>query len=73
MKKLVSLILALCMLASLAVIAHADDPVVINLYRCSFNVANPDTAQVKKVEDAINAYIADKINVCIVLTDIGSG
>ncbi len=73
MKKLVSLILALCMLASLAVIAHADDPVVINLYRCSFNVANPDTAQVKKVEDAINAYIADKINVRIVLTDIGSG
>ncbi len=73
MKKLVSLILALCMLASLAVVAHADDPVVINLYRCSFNVANPDTAQVKKVEDAINAYIADKINVRIVLTDIGSG
>ena len=73
MKKLVSLILALCMLASLAVIAHADDQVVINLYRCSFNVANPDTAQVKKVEDAINAYIADKINVRIVLTDIGSG
>ena len=27
MKKLVSLILALCMLASLAVVAHADDPV----------------------------------------------
>ena len=73
MKKLVSLVLALCMLASLAVVAYADEPVEISLYRCSFNVANPDNAQVKKVEDAINAYIADKINVKIKLTDIGSG
>ena len=73
MKKLVSLVLALCMLASLAVVAYADEPVEISLYRCSFNVANPDTVQVKKVEDAINAYIADKINVKIKLTDIGSG
>ena len=55
MKKLVSLVLALCMLASLAVVAYADEPVEISLYRCSFQVANPDTVQVKKVEDAINA------------------
>ena len=45
----------------------------INVYRCTFNLANPDTAQVQKVQDAINAYIADKINVQITLTDIGSG
>ncbi|MCR4586798.1 MAG: ABC transporter substrate-binding protein [Lachnospiraceae bacterium] len=51
----------------------SGDAVTINLYRCSFNVANPDSAQVQKVQDAINAYIADKINVQIVLTDIGSG
>ena len=73
MKKLVSLALALCLVLSMAVVAHADEPVVINVYRCTFNLATPDTAQVKKVEDAINAYIADKINVKINLTDIGSG
>ncbi|MCR5033637.1 MAG: ABC transporter substrate-binding protein [Lachnospiraceae bacterium] len=51
----------------------SGDAVTINVYRCSFNVANPDTDQVKKVQDAINAYIADKINVQINLTDVGSG
>ena len=73
MKKLVSLLLALCMLLSVCALAHADDKVVINLTRCTFNLATPDSDQVKKVEDAINAYIADKINVQIKLTDIGSG
>ena len=73
MKKLVSLVLALCLLLSVAVVAHAEDKVVINLTRCTFNLATPDSDQVKKVEDAINAYIADKINVEIKLTDIGSG
>nr|MCR5558587.1 hypothetical protein [Butyrivibrio sp.] len=53
--------------------AASGDAVTINLYRCSFNVANPDSAQVQKVQDAINAYIKDKINVQINLTDIGSG
>ena len=51
----------------------SGDAVTINVYRCSFNVANPDTDQVKKVQDAINAYIADKINVQINLPDVGSG
>lgn len=51
----------------------ADGKVVINVTRNTFNLATPDSAQVKKVEDAINAYIADKINVQIKLTDIGSG
>ncbi|MBR0227109.1 MAG: hypothetical protein IJQ62_02045, partial [Clostridia bacterium] len=73
MKKLVSLLLVLCMLLSVCALAHADDKVVINLTRCTFNLATPDSEQVKKVEDAINAYIADKINVQIKLTDIGSG
>ena len=31
MKKLVSLVLALCLLLSVAVVAHAEDKVVINL------------------------------------------
>ena len=73
MKKLVSLVLALCMLLSIAAIAHAEDKVEINLTRCLFNIATPDDAQVKKVEDAINAYIADKINVVVHITEYGSG
>ena len=44
--------------------------VVIDVYRRTFNLGAVDDAQVKKVEDAINAYIADKINVQIVLHDI---
>lgn len=53
--------------------AASGDKVVINVTRNTFNLATPDSAQVQKVEDAINAYIADKINVQIKLTDIGSG
>ena len=53
--------------------AASGEVVEINLTRATFNLANPDSEQVKKVEDAINAYIADKINVKINLTDIGSG
>ena len=45
----------------------------INVYRATFNLANPDTDQVKKVEAAINDYIKDKINCQITLTDVGSG
>ena len=74
MKKLVSLLLALCLLLGVMAFANAEgDKVAINLYRCTFNLATPDSEQVKKVEDAINAYIADKIDVEIKLTDIGSG
>ena len=53
--------------------AANGDVVTINVTRATFNLANPDSAQVQKVQDAINEYIADKINVQIVLTDIGSG
>ncbi|MBQ3762314.1 MAG: ABC transporter substrate-binding protein [Clostridia bacterium] len=74
MKKLVSLVLALCLLLGVAAFANAeDDKVAITLYRATFNLATPDSEQVQKVEDAINAYIADKINVKIKLVDIGSG
>ena len=73
MKKIVSLMLALCLLLTVFSFASAEDaPVVIRLTRASFNVV-PDSEQVKKVQDAINAYIADKINVQIELTDISSG
>lgn len=70
MKKLVSLVLALCMLLSVAAVASAEEKVVINVWRKLFNLASSDQAQVKKVEDAINAYIADKINVEIRLTEM---
>jgi len=51
----------------------SGDVTTINVYRCCFNLATPDTDQVKKVQDAINAYIADKIPVQINLSDVGSG
>lgn len=53
--------------------AASGDVVTINVFRDTFNLASADSAEVKKVEEAINAYIADKINVKINLTDIGSG
>ncbi len=71
-KKVVSLVLALCMMLTVFAVAGAEKT-TINVFRCTFNLANPDSAQVKKVEDAINAYIADKIDVQIKLTDVGSG
>jgi putative aldouronate transport system substrate-binding protein len=49
-----------------------DGKVVIDVYRRTFNLGAVDDAQVAKVQDAINAYIADKINVQIVLHDIAS-
>ncbi|MBD5493864.1 MAG: ABC transporter substrate-binding protein [Lachnospiraceae bacterium] len=53
--------------------AASGDLVTINVTRATFNLATPDSAQVQKVQDAINEYIKDKINVQIVLSDIGSG
>ena len=53
--------------------AASGAPVEISIYRDSFNVASPDSAEVQAVQDAINDYIKDKINVQIKLTDIGSG
>ena len=59
MKKLVSLMLVLCMMVSVLAVATAEDKIIINLTRCTFNLATPDSDQVKKVEDAINAYLAE--------------
>lgn len=54
--------------------AKADgEPVTIDITRCTFNLAQPDKEQVKKVEDAINDYIKDKINVQVRLDDVSSG
>lgn len=47
-----------------------SDAVKISLWRPQFLLSTVDDAQVKKVEDAINAYIADKINVEISITEI---
>ncbi len=44
----------------------------INIFRCTYNIATPDKNQVKKVQDAINEYIADKSNVHVTLTDIST-
>jgi len=52
--------------------AAADGKTVISVYRDSFNIATPDTDEVAKIEEAINNYIAGKIDVQIKLTDIGS-
>ena len=49
------------------------DMVNISLYRATFGQAQVNSEQVKKVQDAINEYIADKINVKITITDIPSG
>ncbi len=49
------------------------DMVNISLYRATFGQAQVNSEQVKKVQDAINEYIADKINVQVTITDIPSG
>ncbi len=45
----------------------------IKLTRCTFNLGTVDGDEVKQVEAAINDYIADKIPVEVVLTDIAGG
>ncbi|MCR5567326.1 MAG: ABC transporter substrate-binding protein [Clostridiales bacterium] len=72
MKKLISLVLVLALALSIVSFASAEDKVTINLTRCTFNLV-PDEDQVKKVEAAINEYIADKINVEVKITEISSG
>ena len=53
--------------------AADGEMVTITLYRPSFNIATPDATELKKAQDAINAYIGDKINVQLEIYDIGSG
>lgn len=52
---------------------NSDDKVNINVYHCTFNIASADSAEVQAIEDSINDYISDKINVKIKLTDLGQG
>ena len=73
MKKLISLVLALALVLGVMSFASADDKVVINLTRDCFNLGGgTDADQLKKVENAINAYIADKINVEVHITEYSS-
>lgn len=51
----------------------SGDLVNINVTRATFNLATPDSEQVQKVQDAVNEYIKDKINVQVTISDIGSG
>lgn len=53
--------------------ASSDDVVTINITRACFNLATPNSDQIQKVEDAINEYIKDKINVQVNITEYGSG
>ena len=54
--------------------AGADGKTVISIYRDTFNLASADSAQVQKVEDAINKYLEGKgADYSVTLTDIGSG
>lgn len=52
--------------------ADSGEKTKISVYRASFNVANPVTEDVQAVQDKINEYIGDKINVEIDLHDISS-
>lgn len=45
----------------------------IRIYRPTFNLASSDENEVKAVQDAINAYIGDKIGVNVELHEISSG
>ena len=58
MKKLVSLVLALCLALSLLSFASADDVTTIRLYRHSY-MTSLDEGAIQKVEDAINARLAE--------------
>lgn len=74
MKKLISLVLVLALALGVVSFASAEDKVVINLTRDCFNLGGgTDQEQLKKVQDAINAYIADKINVEVHITEYSSG
>lgn len=53
--------------------ASGTEKVPISIYRASFNIATPDSSEVEAIQNAINDYIADKINVEIHLTDLGEG
>lgn len=59
--------------AGTAAFASDSDPVTIKITRATFNIQNSDSAQLQKVQDAINDYIKDKINVQVEITELASG
>ena len=51
----------------------ADGTIRLNVWRPTFNIGSgPDSDQLKKVEQKVNEYIKDKINVSVSITDISS-
>lgn len=75
-KKLISTLLASAVVATgFSVPAFAEaEPVTITVSRATWNLATPDSEQVKKVEDAINEYLGElNAGVRIKMVDIGSG
>lgn len=50
-----------------------DEKTVINVMHCTQNIGQADGDEVKKVEEAINEYIADKIDVKINLSELPGG
>ncbi len=77
-RKLFAVSMAAAMVTScFAGTAFASDSnselVTIKITRPSFNIQNTDSDQLKKVQDAINEYIKDKINVQVEITELPSG
>lgn len=53
--------------------AASGDVTTIDIYRCTYNLQSPDEAQVAKVADAINAYLASQgAGVQVVIHDLSS-
>lgn len=53
--------------------SSSDKKTKISVYRASFNITAPIESDLKAVQDKINEYIGDKINVEVELNDISSG
>ena len=58
--KVLTLLAVLAMISSFTACGKKESKKVISIYRCTFNLASPDAAEVQKVQDAINAYLAKK-------------
>lgn len=80
-KRITSLFIALILCLSLCACGDEADghgifeksgPVTISIYRACFNAETVDEAKTLEVQNAINEYIADKIDVQIALKDIVS-
>lgn len=53
--------------------AVSEDATTIKITRCTFNLGTVDSGEVKKVEEAINDYIGDKLHIKVELTDLAGG